>query len=423
METIKTIKGINDIIYPDSARWKRIIDIMENIFESYGYRKIFLPVIEYTELFTRSIGEDTDIVAKEMYTFKDRKGRDLSLRPEGTAGVVRAMIQNKLLQGNIREKVYYFGPMFRYENPQDSRYRQFYQLGCEVYGSNSPEIDAEITEIAVNIIEECGIENTTLKVNSLGCEDCRRKYRQTIKDHLADKKNELCEDCRIRLDKSNTLRILDCKKTSCREIVNRTTDDGFRELPFISEELCDSCRQYFNEYRERLKELRIKHVPDDRLVRGLDYYTGPVFELESNRVTLIAGGRYNNLVKQLGGPDVPACGWALGLERLESSAGANISENKIPEVYMALLNNGNREMMRQLARALREKGFSIEEDYEDISPGKKFKIADKKDVKWVLIFGEKEAEEKTVSIKNLESGDQESVDIENIDEIVRKIRC
>lgn len=433
MKDIKTIKGIKDIIYPESAEWKRIIDITEGIFESYGYRKIFLPVIEYTELFSRSIGQDTDIVSKEMYSFKDRKGRDLSLRPEGTAGVVRAMIENKLLQGNIREKVYYFGPMFRYENPQAGRYRQFYQLGCEVFGSDSPSIDAEIIEVAVKILKKCGVMEFKIKYNSVGCEDCRKQYREAVKAFLLDKTNRLCNDCRRRMN-TNTLRILDCKNEKCKEV--------YKELPAIK--LCDSCSEHMRKYEEDLKlrnigtaektmnEKNIKSdkrmateslIRDDRLVRGLDYYTGIVFEVDiEGHGTVIAGGRYDTLVKQLGGPDVPACGWALGLERLWLSSSA-INHRYVPEVYIALLDGGDRLVdMPKVVNALREKGISVDEDFEDAPIGKKMKIADKKKVKWVLIFGEKEAENKTVSIKNLESGEQESVPVDNIEEIKKKIQ-
>lgn len=425
METIKTIKGIKDVIYPESASWKRIIDITESIFESYGYRKIFLPVIEYTELFSRSIGEDTDIVAKEMYSFKDRKGRALSLRPEGTAGVVRAMIENKLFQGNVREKIYYFGPMFRYENPQAGRYRQFYQLGCEAFGSDSPSVDAEIIEIAVEIMKKCEVIDFKVKVNSVGCESCRKKYREAVRGFLSDKSDKLCNDCLRRMN-TNTLRILDCKNEKCVEV--------YKKLPVIKDYLCNSCRENMAKYKGDLKTRGIgigkgdmakeSIVDDDRLVRGLDYYTGPVFEIEvEGRGTVIAGGRYDNLVKQLGGPDVPACGWALGVERLYLSS-PDKKEKKIPGVYAVWLTGGDRLVdMPKVVNALRKEGISVGEDLEDTPVGKKMKTANKKKVKWVLIFGEEEARDEKVSMKNLKSGIQESVPVKNIDEIIRKIRC
>ncbi len=430
METPKTIKGIRDIIYPESVKWKSIIDTTERIFESYGYRNIFLPVIEYTDLFLRSIGEDTDIVSKEMYSFKDRKGRNLSLRPEGTVGVVRAMIQNKLLQGNIREKVYYFGPMFRYERPQAGRYRQFYQIGCEVYGSNDSSQDAEMAELAVRIARQCRVEEITLKVSSVGCETCRKEFREKLKDILSDKSEELCADCNRRLE-TNTLRVLDCKNKTCQDLYEKLIGMGMvseNKLKPLTDNLCSECAEYYGFYKFDLKARNIKYTEDNRLVRGLDYYTGPVFELESAGMTIIAGGRYDNLVKDLGGPDVPACGWALGLERLVSVSNLDFTEKSVPEVSIIMLVDGserneNLDKITKIAEALREKNISVEEDYERTVPGKRFKIADKKNIKNVIIFGTDEAKNNTVSIKDMKTGDQTTVSIEDVNEIIKRIKC
>ncbi|MFC2091908.1 histidine--tRNA ligase [Elusimicrobiota bacterium] len=447
MEKIKTIKGIRDILYPESALWSKIISRVDNIFESYGYRKIFLPVIEYTELFTRSIGEDTDIVAKEMYSFQDRKGRNLSLRPEGTAGVVRAMIQNQLLQGNIREKVYYFGPMFRYERPQTGRYRQFYQLGCEVFGSRDETQDAEIAELAVKIYRECVGEGGKLLINSVGCEreECRPRYRQELRSHFHEHKDDLCDDCKRRLE-TNVLRILDCKTGLCRDIFQKLTHAKSESR----ENLCGDCQEYLSHYKSRLKERGYEedkdYFVDIKLVRGLDYYTGPVFELQAkDGFAVIAGGRYDNLVKQFGGPDVPACGWALGLDRLAALCSHEPESKKIPEVYLVYLENvtdlkevgeifnpsvgmdNAREehilLCRELAAKLREKGISVEENYEGGLLGKKLSVANRKKIQWVLIYGVDQAENRTVSIKNMKTSEQDDVSIEDIDEIVKRIKC
>ncbi len=410
MENLKTIRGIKDITYPESHRWAKLIKFTEDIFESYGYRKIFLPVIEYTELFSRSIGEDTDIVSKEMYSFKDRKGRNLSLRPEGTAGVVRAMIENNLLQ--MRQKVYYFGPMFRYEKPQEGRYRQFYQLGCEAFGSSNPLQDAEIVEMAVKVILKCKVSEYNLLINSVGCEGCRKVYRKVVQDFLSYKEDELCSDCMRRL-KTNTLRILDCKNKKCQQI--------YKELPLLRNYLCDECSDFYKEYEYCLRKRNIVYNTDDRMVRGLDYYTGPVFEIAVSAGTVVAGGRYNNLVKKLGGGDVPACGWALGVERLVSVS--NLEAKNIPEVYMILLKGGGEEIFKIIADKLRDNGISVEENCEDIPPGRKFKMADKKKVDRVLIIGEEETKKNSVSIKNMRTGIQENLPVEDMDEIIRKVRC
>ena len=437
MEKLTTIKGVHDVYYPESARWQQIIGITEKVFEDYGYSKIFLPVMEYTELFARSIGEDTDIVGKEMYAFKDRKSRDIALRPEGTAGAVRAMIANRQLQGNIREKIYYFGPMFRYERPQEGRYRQFYQLGCEVFGSRDSETDAEIAEIAVRVVEECGIKDITLKINSVGCEDCRKHYRKHLKDALSGCSDELCEDCNRRLE-TNTLRILDCKNNSCQELYQETVGGGMNpknKIKSLSDCLCGNCNQYYGDYKTSLKERGIEYSEEKKLVRGLDYYTGPVFELEANGMAVFAGGRYDGLVQKLGGPDVPACGWALGLERLAALSG-NIEPRKIPEVYLAYLgdieisSNQPENLIREkhiplckgLAAKLREKGISVEEDYSCQIPDKKYKMANKKSVDWMLIYGTNEAEEKSISIRNMKTREEEMISLEDIDGIIKRIR-
>ncbi|MFW6134509.1 MAG: histidine--tRNA ligase, partial [Elusimicrobiota bacterium] len=353
MKKINTVRGIRDITYPDSSIWNEIIRTSESILESYGYRKIFLPVVEYADLFSRSIGDDTDIVSKEMYVFKDKKGRKLALRPEGTAGAARAMIENDLLRGRIREKIYYFGPMFRYERPQEGRYRQFYQIGCEVFGSADSRQDAELTALADEILNAAEIKDKQLIINTVGCENCRREYRKEVKSYLKQKVKNLCPDCKRRLG-TNTLRILDCKNKKCRRII--------KYVPVIKDFLCKDCADFFDEYRELLIKKEIDFEIDYSLVRGLDYYTGPVFELKAGIDTVVAGGRYNRLVKQLGGPDVPACGWALGMERLFIAS--NLKKNSIPGVYLAAFKGADTEKCRKTADYLRDKGLSVEEDYD-----------------------------------------------------------
>ncbi len=413
MEKIKTIRGVRDICYPRSSVWDKIEKICSSVLEGYAYRRIHIPVIEFTSLFSRSIGEETDIVSKEMYAFKDRKGRDIALRPEGTAGVVRAVIENNLLQGSSREKLYYSGPMFRYERPQEGRYRQFYQIGCEVFGSRQPETDAETAAAALEIARKCGAGGLDLRVNSVGCDECRPPYRRKVADFLAENSGELCEDCMRRKD-TNTLRVLDCKKNKCRSV--------FKNIPVLKESLCSPCAEYYSDYRSLLEALGCSFTEDTGLVRGLDYYTGPVFELEADKGGVIAaGGRYDGLVKKLGGPDIPACGWAFGLERLESAS--DITASRLPAVYIMLMPGGDAGLCRSAAAALRKSGVSVEENYEDISPGKKLKDADRKGAGWALFVGEEETVKGFYSLKNLMTGEQRKVPGDELEKVSREFAC
>ncbi|NLB34514.1 MAG: histidine--tRNA ligase [Elusimicrobia bacterium] len=399
MSKIRSVRGIRDVIYPESGLYAKIERVCAEILESYGYRKIYLPVIEFSELFKRSIGDETDIVSKEMYSFEDRKGRSLSLRPEGTASAVRAMIENKLLQGNIREKIYYLGPMFRYERPQEGRYRQFYQIGCEVFGSSSPASDAEIAVVAAEVLSACQVENFTIKINSVGCQDCRPAYRHKILEALSGKEDKICADCKRRLN-TNTLRILDCKNQNCREI--------YKNLPSLRDYRCDSCEDYYGAYKNLLQDRGIAFKEDNGLVRGLDYYTGPVFELEAEAGTIAAGGRYDSLVSQLGGPETPACGWAFGLERLALSAG--IVASPLPEAYIALMPGGKVEYASRAASILRDAGLSVEEDYEDAPPKKKLRQAVRKEAKWAVLVGGDEVAGGYYTLRNFQESRQEQVD-------------
>jgi histidyl-tRNA synthetase len=406
----KSLRGIRDISGAEAAGFNEIISKASELLEKYGYERIFLPVIEYTNLFARSIGEDTDIVSKEMYSFKDKKGRDISLRPEGTAGAVRSLIQADQLSGKIRRKIYYFGPMFRYERPQKGRYRQFYQLGCEVYSFPSPYHDAEIIEIADKLLKLCRVKDYSLGINSLGCAEDRSSYKKAVKKKLEGKVEKLCPDCRRRL-KTNTLRVLDCKNSRCREI--------YQELPGMDDFLCDDCGDYIEKLRQILDSRGVKYSIDSGLVRGLDYYNGPVFEFKVNDSAVIAGGRYNKLVRELGGPDMPACGWGLGMERLV--AAANLEPASQKKAALIKVEGGRIETCRRIADNLRNKGISVSEGYEDISTGKKFKITDKNRIVKVVIIGGEEEKNKPVTLRDMETGKQESVPADDVESLARKI--
>ncbi len=409
-EKYKSLRGVRDIAGKEAALFNEITDRASGLFKSYGYSRIYLPVIEYTALFARSIGQDTDIVSKEIYSFEDKKGRGVSLRPEGTAGATRALIHRRQLDGKVRRKIYYFGPMFRYERPQKGRYRQFYQIGCELYSTPSPFQDAEIIELAYKLLKLCGVKDFSLSINSLGCAEDRENYKKAIKKKLEGKEKELCPDCRRRL-KTNTLRVLDCKNRVCQEI--------YSDLPSIDEFLCSKCNDYMEKLKEILDRRGIKYSTDSGLVRGLDYYSGPVFEFEVKSSVVIAGGRYNKLVKELGGPLMPACGWALGMERLSSLSNIKISPNAAAALIK--VNGGDIKTCRRLAGDLRKKGLSLSEDYEDISTGKRFKIADKNGIARVLIIGSKEEKNGTVTLRDMERGTQQQFPRDDIENLMRKI--
>ncbi|MFC2048638.1 histidine--tRNA ligase [Elusimicrobiota bacterium] len=413
MEPIRKVRGIRDIVFPESAKWDEILRISRNLLRSYGYRSIYLPVIEFSNLFSRAIGEDTDIVLKEMYNFKDRKGRDLSLRPEGTASAARALIEQNVFSGSGSEKIFYFGPMFRYERPQEGRYRQFHQFGCEAYGEKSPSIDAEIVGLAVGVLLECKVGIPELQVNSVGCRECRSEYKKTIKKSIGGKLSELCDDCRRRFD-TNTLRIFDCKNEKCQDI--------YKDLPGFSESLCASCKEYFDEYRKYLDEMQFEYRVNSRLVRGLDYYTGPVFEIDISGSTLIAGGRYDNLIKQLGGPDVPACGWAFGMERLSELS--CLEDFSSPQFYFATMGDIKKSYILRVLEKFRDPkdglDYAVEADISDVKIAKKMKNADKKGYQYVILIGEDEAENEKIQIKNLRTGVQTEFSV-NDNELSKKI--
>ncbi len=412
MKKIKAIRGMRDIIYPESAKWDIISARAQDILTLAGFRNIYLPAVEYSSLFSRTIGEDTDIVKKEMYSFKDKKGRNISLRPEGTAGAVRAMIENRLLEGRVREKVMYTGAMFRYEKPQSGRYRQFYQLGCEIFGSSSVYADAEITCLAAEILDAVQVKDYILRVNSIGCEKCRKKYMKELRKFLSSRLSEFCEDCTRRF-KTNILRVLDCKNKNCRK------QQG--EIPPMSQFLCTDCMDFYVRYLDIVESSKINLIKDSRLVRGLDYYTGVVFEIECGGDIILAGGRYDNLVSELGGGNVPACGWALGLDRVSDKS--QITSDRVPLFYIALIEGGEKKAADKLAASLRSKGIPVEVDLENEQAGKKFKMADRRGVSSVGIIGGKEMETASVSVKNMKSGNQEIFGLDDIEGIIKYIKC
>jgi histidyl-tRNA synthetase len=407
---LKAIRGIKDIIPGEVEKWQYLENISRSVFESYGYSEIKIPIIEKTDLFSRSIGESSDIVEKEMYTFPDRKGNMISLRPEGTASVVRAYLENRIYMGDPVSKLYYIGPMFRYERPQMGRYRQFYQIGVEVFGIEGSIIDAEIISIIVNILNKIGIKEIEVHINSLGCGKCRKVYRESILEILMDKMDILCEDCKRRV-KVNPLRILDCKK--CKEIKEY--------LPSILDFICQGCLSHFNGLKNYLNELNIKYVVDPMIIRGLDYYTRTTFEIISNRLgaqnALAAGGRYDGLVKELGGPDIPGIGFAMGIERVVSlmPEGEYV---KHPVVFIAYLGKEAEKVSFNIINQLREAGIKTEMGYDGKSLKSQMRKADKLRVKYTIIIGDDELKNRKVILRDMITKDQEKVNIHDIKDTV-----
>jgi len=414
---IQKPRGTEDILPGQSEAWQYVEQRVREWFTRYRYREIRTPLFEHTELFQRGVGETTDIVEKEMYTFADRKGRSLTLRPEGTAGVVRAFVEHKLYAEPDVVKLYYLGPMFRYERPQAGRQRQFHQIGVEAFGSLDARLDAEVMELAWRIFTDLGVQNLRLDVNSVGCPACRPAYRQALVDQLAGVKDELCPDCQSRLLR-NPLRVLDCKQERCKALT--------QDAPTMLDHLCDSCRTHFSAVREALEALGVPHTVNPRLVRGLDYYTQTAFEFivegEGHLAgTICGGGRYNGLVAELGGPDVPGIGFAFGVERLLyvlAAQGTRLPVGGDLDCFVIALGEAAKNQALLLAQRLRAAGLSADIDYLDRKLKAQFKVADRYGARFAVILGDDELARGVVQLKNLATGEQDEVPLAGVAEAV-----
>ncbi|NIP39118.1 MAG: histidine--tRNA ligase [Candidatus Dadabacteria bacterium] len=408
----QTIRGFKDTLPETIKRWHFIEDTAKQILELYGFSEIRPPLLEFTDVFSRSIGTTTDIVEKEMYTFLDRDGSSLTLRPEGTASVVRSYIENSMHLKSPINKLYYLGPMFRHERPQKGRYRSFSQIGAELFGSFDPQYDAEVITMLWQLFEKTGISaDLQIELSSLGDDKCRPHYKEEITKALKAREAELCDDCKRRLS-TNPLRILDCKKESCsKATVN---------LPSILDFLCPECDKHFGRVRELLDMMEIKYVINPKIVRGLDYYNRTVFEITTSALgsqnAVAAGGRYDGLVKQLGGQDTPAIGFAVGIERMILLHEKQYPQgyNKKTAVYIAYLDNKFEDFAMKTAYELRQKGLMVEVDYNDRSLKSKLKRANKLEAKHTIIVGEEEFDRGKVKIRNMQSSSEEEVDIDKI---------
>ncbi len=412
---ISGIKGFNDILPGEVEKWQYIETTARRVFELYGFSEIRVPILEKTELFARSIGDATDIVEKEMYSFVDKGENQVTMRPEGTASVMRAFIEHKLYAADPVTKLYYMGPMFRYERPQKGRYRQFHQIGAEVTGVTSPLIDAQMLTMLCHFFAELGLTEPHLEINSLGCPDCRPRYREALKEFLRGKFALLCEDCQRRFE-TNPLRTLDCKASGCKEAT--------QGAPSVLDYLDNECAEHFRLTRHYLEKADTPYTINPRMVRGLDYYTRTTFELVTGLLgaqsAVAAGGRYDGLIAELGGPRLPGIGFAMGVERVallltEKDFGKRL------DLFIAALGEAAQEKGFRLMCTLQRSGITVEADYEGKSLKSQLRRADKFHARFTLIIGEDELQKGRVLLKNMDAGTQEEVTLgEN--EILATIR-
>lgn len=412
MKLIKAARGTKDIFGEEAVKYTYISKIAQEIFESYGYTFIKTPIFEETDLFKRGIGEGTDVVEKEMYTFRDRGDRSLTLRPENTASVVRSYLENGIYGKEDVTKYYYNGSMFRYERPQAGRQREFNQIGVEVLGESSPILDAEVISMSYSLLEKLGISDLEVHINSVGTNASRTKYREKLLNFLEPIKEELCEDCRMRMEK-NPLRVLDCKIDKCKELT--------KGAPSIIDSLAEEERVHYETVKKYLDIFGVKYVEDPKLVRGLDYYSSTVYEIVTNKLgaqgTVLGGGRYDNLLKQLGDKDIPAVGFAAGVERMMMLL-ENYPKNN-PEVYVAWLGENTQEFGLKIAKDLRDNGIKTFVDFNSKGMKSHMKKADKLAVKYCIIVGEDEMNKGVVVLKDFNARTQEEMSLEKVIEIIK----
>ena len=417
----KAPRGTKDITPKDVYKWHYIEKKFREICALYGYEEIRTPIFEHTEVFARSVGDTTDVVQKEMYSFTDRGDRQLSLKPEGTAGVIRSFIENKMYADTQPTKLYYITPCFRYERPQAGRQRQFHQFGIEVLGSDGPSVDAEVISLAVQFFNEMGLKNLSVNINSVGCPTCREEYNRKLKEYLDKKVDVLCETCLERKDK-NPMRVIDCKNPHCKE--------NLQDIPFMIDHLCDDCKDHFEKLQTYLKEMDINYVVDKTIVRGLDYYKKTAFEIISNDIgsqsTVCGGGRYDGLVEMLGGPKgISGIGFALGAERLLLTLENNnieIENPKSTDIYIATIGDAAKTKSFKLIKDLRTNHISADNDHLDKSLKAQFKYSDKLNAKYTVVIGDDELANDTATLKNMKTSEQTTIKLsELVDELKKRL--
>ena len=414
-------RGTKDILPKEVYKWNYVENKFREICALYGYEEMRTPIFEHTEVFTRSVGDTTDIVQKEMYTFTDKGDRQLSLKPEGTAGTIRSFIENKLYADTQPTKLFYITPCFRYERPQAGRQRQFHQFGIEVLGSDGPSVDAEVISLAVQFFNEMGLKNLSVNINSVGCPTCREEYNRKLKEYLDKKVDVLCETCLERKDK-NPMRVIDCKNPHCKE--------NLQDIPFMIDHLCDDCKEHFEKLQTYLKEMDINYVVDKTIVRGLDYYKKTAFEIISNDIgsqsTVCGGGRYDGLVEMLGGPKgISGIGFGLGVERLLLTLENNnieIENPKSTDIYIATIGDAAKTKSFKLIKDLRSNHISADNDHLDKSLKAQFKYSDKLNAKYTVVIGDDELANDTATLKNMKTSEQTTIKLsELVDELKKRL--
>ena len=413
MKLIKAVRGTKDIIGEEAKKYVYISNVAQKMFENYGYNFVKTPIFEETELFKRGIGEATDVVEKEMYTFKDRGDRSITLRPENTASLVRCYLENAIYAKEEISRFYYNGSMFRYERPQAGRQREFNQIGLEVFGEKSPKVDAEVIAIGYKFLEKLGISDLEVKINSVGSKESRTIYRKKLIEHFSKHLDDMCDDCKDRINR-NPLRLLDCKVDKDK--------DFYKSAPNIIDFLFEDERKHYEDVKKYLDVFGIKYTEDPTLVRGLDYYSSTVFEIVTNKLgsqgTVLGGGRYDNLLKELGDKDIPAVGFATGVERIMMLLGENYPKNN-PDVYIAWLGENTSETALKIAESLRDNDIKVYIDYSEKGMKSHMKKADKLSVRYCIILGEDELNKGIVLLKDFSTREQKEVKIE---EIVNQIK-
>ena len=406
----KAIKGTKDVLPSESYKNQYIEATCLGVAENFGYKEMRTPVFEHTELFQRGVGDTTDVVQKEMYTFDDKGGRSITLRPEGTAGAARAFLENGLSNEALPQKICYLISCYRYEKPQAGRLREFHQFGIECFGATSPLADAEMISLAKQIFDELGVKDLHLELNSIGCPECRAEYHKALKEYFSQYKDKLCDTCNDRLER-NPMRILDCKSPVCSEIA--------KGAPVVLDYLCDECKEHFQKVKSYLDAANIEYIVNPQIVRGLDYYTQTVFEFVSDAIgsqgTVCGGGRYDGLLEELGGQHTPSLGFAMGLERLQlvmEAQGCNFPEPSRPDLFIVAMGEKATLKAVEIAKDMRDEGFSVVYDLNGRSLRAQMKYADKLGAKFNVVIGDNEVENKIVSLKDMATGESSEINLD-----------
>lgn len=406
----KAIKGTKDVLPSEVYKNQYIEATCLTVAENFGYKEMRTPVFEHTELFQRGVGDTTDVVQKEMYTFDDKGGRSITLRPEGTAGAARSFLENGLSNEALPQKICYLISCYRYEKPQAGRLREFHQFGIECFGATSPLADAEMIALAKQIFDELGVKDLHLELNSIGCPTCRAEYHKALKEYFASRVDELCETCRDRLDR-NPMRILDCKSPVCSEIA--------KDAPVVLDYLCDECKEHFEKTKSYLDAMNIEYIVNPQIVRGLDYYTKTVFEFVADSIgaqgTVCGGGRYDGLIEELGGQHTPSLGFAMGLERLQlvmEAQGCEFPEPSRPDLFIVAMGDKATLKAVEIAKDMRDEGYSVVYDLNGRSLRAQMKYADKINAKYNVVIGDNEVDTKSAVLKDMATGEQSEISLE-----------